>query len=363
MGRRILGIVRRMLVVALTVGALAVSGCAATETTAGTIVAPDRTALAALSDDRVEHVVAISVDGLAPRVIRRLGPDRLPTYHRLRARGASTMNARSVRASTSTLPNHVSMVTGRRVGTTAGHQVRSNRDTGRTVHAAAARYVASVFDVVHDRGGRTALYVGKPKLDLLGRSWNARNGARDRVGADNGRAKIDRFVRTSDQRRLVRRVVADLRSDPAAFTFVHLAGPDRTGHRRGFGSAAYADAVRATDRQIGRILQAITRDADLRGRTTVVVTSDHGGAGRGHADASRRANYTVPFFVWGEAAARGANLYRLNPDRAAPGAARTTHRGRQPVRNADLANLATDLLDLPRVPGSIINIPRTLDVS
>jgi hypothetical protein len=38
-----------------------------------------------------------------------------------------------------------------------------------------------VFDVVHDHGGRTALYAAKPKFRMFARTWNA-HGAPDRVG-------------------------------------------------------------------------------------------------------------------------------------------------------------------------------------
>ena len=65
---------------------------------------------------RVRHVVAVSVDGLNPRAIRELGHRRSPVLHRLRAHGAGTLNARTARELTVTLPNHTGMVTGRRGG-------------------------------------------------------------------------------------------------------------------------------------------------------------------------------------------------------------------------------------------------------
>ena len=66
--------------------------------------------------------------------------------------------------------------------------------------------------------------------------------------------------------------------------------------------------------------------------------------------------------AWGPGVAAGGDLYGLNPSFDSPGASRPSYRGKQPIRNADLANLATDALDLPRVPGSEFDSPRTLDV-
>ena len=53
----------------------------------------------------------------------------------------------------------------------------------------------------------------------------------------------------------------------AAFTFVHLAGTDATGHMYGFDvtpGSAYLDAVRAHDRALGKLLATI--DGDLTPR-------------------------------------------------------------------------------------------------
>jgi hypothetical protein len=73
-------------------------------------------------------------------------------------------------------------------------------------------------------------------------------------------------------------------------------------------------------------------------------------------------NYRIPFLVWGPGVPAGRNLYGLNPNFRGPGVSRTNYRGRQPIRNADLANVATDALDLPRVPGSEFDSHGTLKV-
>jgi hypothetical protein len=314
------------------------------------------------ADNAVNRVIAISIDGLNPRAIQKLGKSRTPTFHRLMSEGAYTLNARTVREQTHTLPNHTSMLTGRRVNDEhGGHGYVKNFDNGSTVHQAAGHYVVSVFDVVHDHGGSTALYASKIKFKLHERTWKT-HGRPDPIGRNDGRAKIDRFTIDGDNTRLVAKLNAELRRSPREFTFVHLSLPDRVGHTHEFMGPEYLDAVQYTDRLVGRILNTVAARPGLRRNTLVILTSDHGGRGAAHNGASRLQNYRIPFMAWGPGVAAGRDLYVLNPDLRSPGASRSSYRGKQPIRNADLANLVTDALDLPPVPGSEFDSPQTLNV-
>ena len=314
------------------------------------------------ADNAVDRVIAISIDGLNPRAIEKLGRSRTPAFHRLMREGAYTLNARTVRERTSTMPNHTAMLTGRRVDAKhGGHGYTENFDTGGTVHQAAGHYVASVFDVVHDNGRSTAMFASKAKFRMYKRTWNT-HGAPDRTGRNDGRAKIDRVIIDLNNTALVARVTAELRRSPREFTFVHLSLPDRAGHAHGFMGSEYLDAVERTDRLLGRILDTVADRPALRRHTLVLLTADHGGRGAAHYTASDPQNYRIPFMAWGPGVAAGRNLYGLNCSIEGPGGSRTSYRGKQPIRNADLANVATDALDLPRVPGSEFDSRRTLDL-
>ncbi len=296
-------------------------------------------------------VVVVSVDGLNPRALRKLGRDRAPSFFRLIDEGAGTRNARTEREQTRTLPNHTGMVTGLRIRAShGGHGVTWNdeRLEPRTVQRAAGRSVSSVFEVVHDAGGTTALFASKAKLSLFERSWPT---------------AVDHLVVRESNRRLLRRVQEDLGAHHRALTFVHLSKPDVVGHEAGFMSPAYLDAVAQVDRLLGRLLATVGGDPLLQESTTIVLTADHGGFGSQHDDATRLANYRVPFLVWGAGAQPGADLYELNPDYADPGRSRARYDAdRQPVRNGAVANLATDLLGLGPVPGSEHDAAQDLDV-
>jgi len=321
---------------------------------AGTPARPSATPGSAGPSSRsISHVVAISIDGLNPRAIIELGPSGAPTFHRLMREGASTMDARTEHEQTRTLPNHTGMLSGRRIDARrGGHGVTYNRDRStRTVHQSAGEYVSSVFDVVHDHGGETALFASKTKFALYRRSWNT-NGGRDRVGVDDGRDKIDRFVVDTNDARLVATTNTYLRSGPGEFVFLHIALPDEIGHADGFMSDRYLAGVRSTDWLVGTVLDTIAGQPALQRETVVLLTADHGGDGTSHSDQTKIANYQIPFVAWGPGVPGGRDLYAMNDTRRRPGTARTTYDGPQPIRNGELGNLATDVLGLPDIPGS-----------
>lgn len=311
----------------------------------------------------VDHVVFVSVDGLNPQALTTLGSAGTPTFHRMMSEGASTLNARTTVEKTTTLPNHASMVTGRQVTTPGGHGMTANQDNGSTIHASAGGYVRSIFDVVHDHGGSTAMYVGKAKFDFLDRAWNASNGAPDVTGPDNGRDKIDDYQVATGAAAVALLLDRLAPPKPPTFVVVHFAEPDNAGHDFGFMSEGYLDAVSVVDGYVGQLLDGVLANPDLLGRTVVIVSADHGGAGSGHADPNAAANYTVPFFVWGAGVA-GADLYALNPNRLDPGATQPPYSAPvPPIRTGETANLVADLLDLGSVPGSMFNADLSLDVA
>ena len=311
------------------------------------VLTPPAQAVETSLDDQVDAVLVISVDGLNPRAIRLLGPQRAPSLFRLKREGAYTLQARTELESTSTLPNHTGMMTGRRVNAAkGGHSITINEDDGSTVQDHAGEQVRSVFNRVHRLAGSTALFAGKDKFNLLARSWPK---------------AIDRYTRIDSNPKLVDAAIADLNGTRRALTFVHLSLPDQVGHASGFMSPAYLDAVAQTDVQIGRLLNAVHADPWRRAHLAVIVTADHGGKGPSHYDPTRYADYRIPFFAWG-AGIKPTGLYAINPDLANPGRGRPGYTGPQPVRNGMVANLVTDLLDIKPVPGSQLDRPRVLQV-
>jgi hypothetical protein len=304
--------------------------------------APDRP-----KPPRRRDVLAISIDGLNTRALAGLEPDS--AFGRLLREGAATLNARTEVEQTVTLPNHTGMLTGRRIeAAEGGHGVTWNDEyAGRTVPGPDGNGVASVFDVVHDAGGTTALFAGKDKFATFDRSWPD---------------AIDEFEIDADADALVDDAVSDLTTAQRRFTFLHLELPDVAGHASGWMSPAYLDAVAETDRLLGELLDTVDVTPRLSKRLVVVLTADHGGSPgeKDHDDASDVEDYRIPFVVWGRGI-RPVDLYELNPDYADPGTSQPAYDGTQPVRNGDLANLVTELLGLGPVPGSELDAHQDLD--
>lgn len=302
----------------------------------------------------VTKVVVVSIDGLMPRAIRELGREGTPNLHRLMDEGASTLNARTERELTITLPNHTGMVTGRRVAAArGGHGVTWNdeRTDPATVQEAAGEDVSSVFRVVDSGTRDTALFASKTKFSLFERSWDA---------------AVDKYRYRADNATLMRLARRDLVDhDHRAFSFVHLSKPDEVGHTSGWMSSDYLHAVTLVDGLLGDLMATIENHPQKLGAHTVlIVTADHGGSGLTHDEADQLRNYRVPFLVWGEGVGAGADLYDLNDDYADPGRRRTRYSDdKQPVRNGAVANLVTDLLGLGPVPDSEHDAGQDLDVT
>jgi len=309
--------------------------------------------------DRVVHV---SFDGLRSDFVT---PALTPNLYALIDNGASTLNARTDPAKTKTLPNHSSQFTGRPIFGVNGHQVDYNNDLGVSIHEEAGSYISSVYDVVHDNGGSTILIAGKSKFDMMERNWNTQ-GALDITGEDNGTNKIDYYDRDPPETSVPPFVdfLVQNQATPT-FGFYHIRTPDVAGHIDGWASADYAAAATIADNIFGELVGAIDA-AGIRDTTAFIITSDHGGPTGGvlHDDETIQENYTVPFVIEGPGIDAAVDLYALNADdRTEPGTSQPDLTGQQPIRTAEVANLALDLLGLPSVPGSTFNDAQDLNFS
>lgn len=318
----------------------------------------------------VDRAILVSVDGLGARYLA--GPiagGTLSGFTALMQAGSSTLNARADYEFTITLPNHTSMLTGRPVardpelpadvhhGWTANWLVEPNV----TIHNSgnpALSYISSVFDVAHDHGKRTCMYAGKAKFMVYANSYNSMNGADDDTGVNNGRNKLDRVVileNATDQ--LISIAEADIKGNLCDLAFIHIADLDTPiGHSVGWGTNDWYEGLSRVDAWLARLLR-LTTQSDLGTTVGLVVTADHGGNEQDHSDSMNVWNYQIPFFAVGPGFTPKRDLYSIaNGSRRDPGTERPRYVAeRQPVRNADAANVLMTMLGLPLVPGSFMH--------
>lgn len=322
----------------------------------------------------VDHVVLVTVDGLRPQAIAQMEADELKGFYQFRHDGVWTDNARSDFDYTRTLPNHASIITARGVVGKNGHGQISNGTPAETdtLHnnTVEEAYVSSVFDVVHDHGLSTAMYVSKSKFILYEQSYNAQTGGKDLVGDDNGTDKIDHYEFISPDKSakdLTSKFVEDLQSEHYHFSMIHLVDTDSVGHGDNWTTPEYFEAVARIDNYLRQIFNVINTDTQLKDNTAVILVADHSGTGRAHGDAADINNFMIPFYVWTpniDEAAAGQDLYALNLDsRSDPGTERPDYaQAKQPIRNGDAANLALSLLGLPAIPDAEAKINAKQDL-
>lgn len=334
---------------------------------------PDTHPVAGNPSSSPVSVILISVDGLRPDAITKLGANTVPNFYRLRREGAFTDNARSAKDYTITLPNHTGMITGRLVTGPEGHNWTINRDTefplDITLHRQKGSYLDSVFAEAHDHGFRTALYASKSKFSLFDVSYNETNGAEDLIGPDNGRDKIDVFEFKNRSENVVDRLERTMKKDVFDFLMLHIRNPDTAGHVFKWNTempSPYMASVRKADELLGDVFEKIESIPAWKGRTYLVVTADHGGATgeKQHKTIQNPENYTIPFYVWGPGIPAGADLYALNPEtRKDPGSRNPEpNDGLPPIRNAGAGNLCLDLLGVRAISGSTVNAKQDLNV-
>ncbi len=220
-------------------------------------------------------VVLISLDGLRPDAI---GPD-MRGLHRLYLQGASPHTARTITKS-ATLPAHASMVSG--VDASLHHLDFNAYKPERGSIA-----VPTIFSLVHQAGLPTAMFVGKGKLrHLLARPTDA--------SFKVGGLVCDKQLKDA---------LPYLQTAERGLVFLHFADPDSAGHRFGWMSNEYIEAVRRADRCLEHVLEVIEQGG-RKDRTLVIVTSDHGGHNKGHGT-RLDVDQHIPWYAVGAGVKRG----------------------------------------------------------
>lgn len=255
-----------------------------------------------------EHVVVISIDGLRPDAIEAADAAHLKSLIRSGARAAK---AETIRPSI-TLPSHTSMLTGLNYW---------NHGVGWNSYRSGYITLPTVFSMAARAGLSSAVFIAKSSLYYLAHPETVSSV----VGPPAPRKPEAPFfageaLNESTRPELGAQSLATAFDDQwprsaYALTFVHFREPDRAGHRTGWMSLEYLEAVRIADRGVGSIVATLTRAGVLE-RTAIIVTADHGGTSGQTShftadDPDRPENVTIPWICVGPGVPPGLVIERL----------------------------------------------------
>jgi len=215
-------------------------------------------------------LLIVSFDGLRPDLALRAD---MPTFRSVLARGSYSFWARTTELSV-TLPSHTSMLTG---VTPARHGITFN-DTQEGDYVK----TPTLFAVAKQAGYSTACVAGKRKFVTL---------------AVPGTCDFE-WIQDEKSDRVVAQHAAEFIDLHAPdVLFVHLGAIDYTGHGPGWGTPEQIAAIEDADRALATLIDALKRRG-VFDQTTMILSADHGGAGRTHGPDDARSRH-IPWVIAG----------------------------------------------------------------
>ena len=236
-----------------------------------------------------EHVVVIGIDGLSPDGVRKAGKPHLDA---LMKEGAFTLHARGVMP-TSSSPNWASMIMG------AGpeqHGVTSNDwETNKFEIPPTSLGSGGIFPTIFG-------VLREQRQDAIIACFYDWQG----FGRLVERQALDVIEHVKDAIETASHASKYIKETKPHFTFIHFDGVDHAGHGFGWTSPQYYRAVELADSLIGALLDSI-KEAGLAEKTIVLVTSDHGGIGTKHGNATI-VELEIPWIIHGPGVDRGKEI-------------------------------------------------------
>jgi len=227
------------------------------------------------------HVVVIGFDGLSPDGLQQANT---PTFDKLMSEGASTMHARAV-LPTSSSTNWASMIMGagpEQHGITSNSWERDNFTLPAVIQSEPFLF-PSIFHLIREQkksGEIGAIY----HWGGFGRLF------------EKGDVDFDENPATEEETAV--NASSYIKVKNPLFTFIHFDHVDHAGHKYGHGTKEYYTAVEKADSLLAEVMKAIA-GSTMAENTMVVISSDHGGTGKGHGGESLD-EIEIPFILWGK---------------------------------------------------------------
>lgn len=237
------------------------------------------------ADANPRLVLLISWDGLRPDAIEKAPA---PNLLRMIQEGTYCPKAQTIFPS-ATLPSHTSMLTGL---TVEKHKVLWNS------YVKGLKITApTILDIATDAGMECAMAAGKEKFYhyVEGHKVKTYIGETPDGGGD------------WSAKNLTPKVIDYIKEKRPRLVFLHYRDPDSAGHKYGWMSDEQMAAIRNCDEALGTLLAAIDADPEYKGKTTILVSADHGGHDKTHGSLDP-IDMTIPWIAWGADVAVGKLL-------------------------------------------------------
>jgi predicted AlkP superfamily pyrophosphatase or phosphodiesterase len=245
------------------------------------------------AQERVPHVVMISIDGLRPKLYTEAGPARIPTLRRLMQEGVWARGVTGV-LPTVTYPSHTTLITGVLPAT---HGVVDNRILDpENLSREAWFWYSSAIRVVTLPGavrarGLSAAAVSWPVTVGMDLDYNVPEILRSRhrenlnlmAALSSPPRVLDAYSGATGRPLAWPPTDADrgglaawlMRTFQPHLLLLHIVDSDSDAHEYGPDSPEALAAVERADAEVARVLEAVNQ-AGLTERTDVVIVSDHG---------------------------------------------------------------------------------------
>jgi predicted AlkP superfamily pyrophosphatase or phosphodiesterase len=228
---------------------------------------------------KADVLVIFLIDGLRSDALKQA---KVPAIAGLIKRGASTMKAQTIVPSL-TLPAITSMLTGLPA---EQHGITWNEYEPMRGYLKAPTF----FEIASFADGKLgAMFLNKEKLLHF---------------AKPDRRLLLQLCSVTEPGCTAQKIASDVitayktatEGKPSMF-LIHFADPDVVGHKQGWMSKPYLQAVEASDRAVGIVLKGF-QELALYKRTVFIVTSDHGGHDKTHGTNSPE-DMTIPWIAAG----------------------------------------------------------------
>lgn len=228
---------------------------------------------------QAKHVVLVGVDGFGGYAVPKAS---MPFLKKIMAEGTSTLEARSVLPSSSAV-NWASMLMGS--GSTAHGYTEWGSKTPEIPSARISQFglYPSIFGLIREQmsGAKTAAIY----------SW-------DGIGYLLEKDAIDWVIDAEGNDDWCADQAAEIiKKEKPTFLFVHLSEPDGVGHGIGHDTPEYYEELKKVDQRIATIYEAI-KAAGIEDETIFMLSSDHGGIGKGHGNKSTEEIF-IPWVIEG----------------------------------------------------------------